>query len=70
MMKFSICTSRLPILSLVLGLALAGCAGDPATVVDPGLGGTRVGRPLCDVRGNLQTLDPGWRLVSGGGVSG
>ncbi|QWE24877.1 CNP1-like family protein [Polynucleobacter sp. AP-Elch-400A-B2] len=36
MMKFSICTPRLPILSLVLGLALAGCAGDPLeSGVDP-----------------------------------
>ncbi|QWE18865.1 CNP1-like family protein [Polynucleobacter corsicus] len=36
MMKFSICSLRLPILSLVLGLALAGCAGDPLeSGVDP-----------------------------------
>jgi len=36
MMKFSICSPRLPILSLALGLALAGCAGDPLeSGVDP-----------------------------------
>jgi len=36
MMKPSICISRLSILALVLGLALAGCAGDPLeSGVDP-----------------------------------
>jgi hypothetical protein len=36
MMKFSIFSPRLPILSLALGLALAGCAGDPLeSGVDP-----------------------------------
>jgi len=36
MMKFSICSHRLPTLSLAFALALAGCAGDPLeSGVDP-----------------------------------